>query len=158
MRKLPWTELKTVYESVDTKIRKKYVVQGGFMAAFFLAAMGIFTKYKISVIFAFLLIMALVMKKYVAVTEHGLEIYYDMKLTFSHQITFWEDMYALTYEDDPKNKNLCILYFTKGERTQRYEFLKADKFKIINLAKNKNSRIKLYDGKKYREEMKKLPK
>lgn len=59
--------------------------------------------YALSAIFAVLYALALLMEKSVAVTNRGLEIFHDMRLTTNYELWAWADIYSITYEPDPKN-------------------------------------------------------
>ena len=134
------------YLAVDTLQRKDWVSKGGWVIVFALVAGGALTRWKIAYVFAVLYALALIMEKYVAVTERGLEIFHQMQVTTNYERWDWKDIYAVTHEPDPRNSSRMILYFTKGDRTKRNYYKNEDAREILKLAKKKNPEIKIYDG------------
>ncbi len=112
------------------------------------------TRWKIAYVFAVLYALALVMEKYVAVTERGLEIFHQMQVTTNYERWDWADIYAVTHEPDPAGSGRTILYFTKGDRTKRNYFEPDDAKEIVKLAKKQNPNIEIFDGKDTRERVK----
>ena len=134
------------YLAVDTLQRKGWVAKGGWVIVFALLVGGALTRWKIAYVFAVLYALALIMEKYVAVTERGLEIFHQMQVTTNYERWDWKDIYAVTHEPDPRNSSRMILYFTKGDRTKRNYYKNEDAREILKLAKKKNPEIKIYDG------------
>lgn len=135
------------YLAVDTIQRKPWVAKGGWVIVLALLAGGALTRWKIAYVFAVLYALALIMEKYVAVTERGLEIFHQMQITTNYERWDWKDIYAVTHEPDPRNSSRMILYFTKGERTKRNYYMNDDAREILKLAKKQNTEIRIYDGK-----------
>lgn len=149
---LPWESVPDPkYHAIDVLKRTKTISYGGWFVVAVLALGGAVTRWKIACIFAVLYALAMVMRKYVAVTERGLEIYYDMRISTNYERWDWPDIYAVTYEKDPANSRRAILYFTKGDRTKRNYFKPDDVTGILKLAKRKNPEIRIFDGKEARD-------
>lgn len=149
---LPWESVPgPKYLALDAMQGKSWVRKGGwvFVAALLLGATV--TRWKTLYIFVVLYALALVMQKYVAVTERGLEIYHDMQVTTNYERWDWADIYAVTHEMDPAGSGRAILYFTKGDRTKRNYFDADDVPAILKLAKKKNPEIRVFDGKETRD-------
>lgn len=134
------------YLAVDTLRRKSWVAKGGWAIVFALLVGGTLTRWKVAYVFAVLYALALVMEKYVAVTERGLEIFHQMQVTTNYERWDWKDIYAVTHEPDPRNGSRMILYFTKGDRTKRNYYSKEDAREILKLAKKQNPEIRIYNG------------
>ena len=99
---------------------------------------------------------ALLMQKYVAVTQRGLEIFHEMHITTNYERWDWADIYAVTHEIDPGGSGRTILYFTRGDRTKRNYYNTADVPQILKLAKKQNPNIRIFDGKEARDKAKAL--
>lgn len=156
---LPWKGLKgDIFDSVRFIERKKYVTIMAWCLAFIFLLIGIFTIYKICLFLSFVLFLTLLSKKYTAFTERGLEFFYTMVFTKSYEAWNWEDLYALTYENEPEDKNVIRIYVTKGDRSKKLYFRKKDLEDIIKLAKKNNKKIKIFDGAKHRSELNKIKK
>lgn len=144
---LPWDgENLEFYEYIVPKNKKTSTKIVGWFCAVALLYLGIKSRYRISVIFAVLLALALVMKKYVAVTDRGLEIYHNMFITRNYELLPWEDISHITYQNDYKYNEAIILYFTRGDRSKKLYFKKKELEKILNLAKKHNKKIRIHDG------------
>ncbi|WBW50317.1 hypothetical protein O6R05_01890 [Peptoniphilus equinus] len=155
MSNLPWTNVNGAkYLSSGKTEHSEWSVRGGWMMAVVLIAAGLFTPYRFTSIFGILFVLALLMKKIVAVTERGLEIFHEMYITTSYELWPWDVIDALTYEPDPKNGDKVLLYFTKDVRTKKLSFPKAYRDPIVQMAKRQNKSIKIYDGVKERQLMK----
>ena len=97
---LPWESLETpIYYPKELKPRKKWVYTGGWILSAALILGGIITPYRILLLFAVLYILTLLMRKDVAVTERGLEIYYQMKITTHYDFWQWKEIDSLLLED-----------------------------------------------------------
>lgn len=149
---LPWESVSGAkYLAVDTMQRKGWVRKGGWVFVAALVLGGALTRWKTLYLFAVLYALALLMEKYVAVTQRGLEIFHQMQLTTNYERWDWADIYAVTYEQDPRNSARMILYFTKGDRTKRNYFMNEDAKEILKLAKKQNGAIKIFNGKETRD-------
>ena len=149
---LPWESVPgSHYLAVATLKRKNTTKYGGWLVVAALVLGGAMTRWKIAYVFAVLYALALVMEKYVAVTERGLEIFYQMQVTTNYERWDWADIYAVTHEPDPAGSGRTILYFTKGDRTKRNYFEPDDAKEIVKLAKKQNPNIEIFDGKDTRE-------
>lgn len=152
---LPWKDLDgNIYSYVDTSERKNYVIYIAWALIIFFALIGLFTVYRFGVVIAAVLFLALVYKKDVVVTKRGLEIFHNMYIGKSYEIWEWNQIHALTFGNDPNNNNLKILYFTKGDRTKRFNFKPEDVEGIIELAKAASKKIKIFDAAKNKEYIK----
>jgi hypothetical protein len=140
------------YLARDTLRRKDWVKVGGWLFVAVLLAAGVLTRYRIALVFGVLYALALVMEKTVAVTQRGLEVYYDMRVTTSYELWKWDEVYAVTHEPDPKNSAQTVLYFTKGDRTRHFSFANGDAEGVLRLARERNPGVKVYDGTKERAE------
>ncbi len=149
---LPWESVPgSKYLALDTLQGKGWVRKGGWVFVVALLLGASLTRWKTLYIFAVLYALALVMQKYVAVTERGLEIYHDMHITTNYERWDWADIYAVTHEPGPGGSGRTILYFTRGDRTKRNYFNTGDVPAILKLAKNKNPEIRIFDGKETRD-------
>lgn len=148
---LPWESVPGPhYLALDPLQRKGWVKYGGWLLVAALLAGGTLSRWKIAYVFAVLYALALVMERSVAVTQRGLEIYHQMQITTNYERWDWKDVYALTYEPNPKDAAQTVLYFTKGDRTKRCLFSRADAEAICKLAKAQNPELRFYDGLKTR--------
>ena len=149
---LPWESVPGPhYLAVDTLKRTNTKKYGGWfvVAALFLGASV--TRYKILYLFVVLYTLAMLMEKYVAVTQRGLEIFHQMRITTNYERWDWNDIYAVTYETDPAGSGRTILYFTKGDRTKRNYYGPDDAKEILKLAKRQNPNVKIFNGKDTRD-------
>ncbi|WP_050747982.1 MULTISPECIES: hypothetical protein [Peptoniphilus] len=145
--KLPWASIDSpIYTNREIKPRKDWVIAGGWIMTAILIISGFTTKYKISLVFGVLYALALLMIKYVAVTNRGLEIFYDMKIMKHYELWEWKDIFALTHEKNIDYPEIIAIYFSKGDRSKRLFFDKRDKNAIIQMAKSLNPEIKIYDA------------
>ena len=151
-QKAPWEDLTTpMYEAVEVKKQKTWVIYGSWILSALLVVGGFTTKYKVAFFFAFILVMALISKKRVMVTERGLESFMDMRFTSNYQLWPWEEIEALTQETNKNFPGITLLYFTRDLRTRRVFFREEDAKAIRKLAGQKNKKLKLFDGNAYRE-------
>lgn len=149
---LPWESVPGPhYDAVETLKRTSTKKYGGWLvvAALFLGASV--TRYKILYLFVLLYAFAMLMEKYVTVTERGLEIFHQMRVTTNYERWDWKDIYAVTHEKDPGGSGRTILYFTKGDRTKRNYYTDDDAKAILKLAKKQNPEIRIFDGKETRD-------
>lgn len=143
---LPWESLEgPIYETRELKPHKQWVVVGCWIMSVFLIIGGIITPYRVVTLFGVLYILTLLMKKDTVVTERGIEIFYQMRITTHYDFWSWKDIVSVTREDR-KHPELVALHFGKGNRSKRLFFTKADARQIMVLAKKKNSRIVVADA------------
>jgi hypothetical protein len=151
---LPWESVPGPhYAACDPLQRKEWVKYGGWLLVAGLILGGAVTRFKVAYVFALLYTLTLLMKKDVAVTRRGLEVFHRMQITTNYERWDWGDVSAVTYEPDPKDGARTLLYFTKGDRTRRAAFSRADASAILRLAKAQNPEVRLYDGLKTRGKM-----
>ncbi len=151
-QRAPWEDLTTpMYEACEVKKQKTWVIYGSWLLSALLVVGGFTTKYKIAFFFAFILVMSLISKKRVMVTERGLESFMDMRFTSNYQLWPWEEIEALTQETNKNFPGVELLYFTRDLRTRRVFFREEDAKAIRKLAGQKNKKLKLFDGNAYRE-------
>lgn len=152
---LPWESVPGPhYLARDTLQRKKWTKAGGWVLVLVLLAGGALTRWKVAYVFAVFYALALLMEKYVAVTERGLEILHQMQFTTNYERWDWKDIYAVTHETDPGGSGRTILYFTKGDRTKRNYYAKEDAQEILKLAQKQNPNIKIFSGEGARDQAK----
>lgn len=144
-KSLPWESLEgPIYYAKEIKPKKQWVIIGGWILSAALLVGGIITPYKVLVIFGLLYILTLLMKKDTVVTERGVEIYYQMRITTHYDFWDWKEIMSVTREDR-NHPELVALHFARGNRSKRLFFTKADAKQIMVLAKKRNSRIKTAD-------------
>ncbi len=142
---LPWESVEgPKYYPKDLKPRKKWVTVGSWFMSGLLILGGLTTKYRVAAIFGLLYILTLLMVKSVAVTSRGLEIFYQMRITTHYDFLSWNDVRAVTREDKD-HPELVALYFANDIKSKRLFFTKSDAEKIMKLAKEQNSSIKISD-------------
>ena len=143
---LPWESLEgPIYTARVLKPRKKYVTQGWWVMSFLLLFGGIFSGYYVVSIFGILFILTLLMKKDTVVTERGLEIFYQMRITTHYDFWSWADINTIVKEDR-NHPELIALHIGKGDMSKQFFFTKEDAKEITLLAKKKNSKIKIMDA------------
>ncbi|MGI6094657.1 MAG: hypothetical protein ACOYBL_04410 [Lachnospiraceae bacterium] len=143
---LPWESLTgPIYYARALKQRKKWVTQGWWVMSFILLAGGIATGYYVVSLFGVLYILTLLMKKDTVVTERGLEIYYQMRITTHYDLWNWSDINSIVREDR-NHPELIALHIGKGNASKQLFFTKEDAKQIIVLARKKNSTIKIMDA------------
>ncbi len=146
-KKLPWETVPgKKYKARELRPRKRWVTVGSWVLAACLFVAGFVTPYWILIIFAVLYGLALLMDKQVAVTERGLEMYYQMKVTQHYELVKWQDMVSLIYEDK-KHPELVALYFGLPGKAKRVYFTREDAKAIMALAKRKNPSLIVDDAK-----------
>lgn len=150
---LPWESVPDPKYLACNIQRKGWVTAGGWILVVVLLAAGVITRYRIALVFGVLYALALVMVKSVAVTQRGLEIFHDMRVTTNYEHWTWKEIEAVTYEPNPKNAAQTIVYFTRGDRTKHFAFAKADAEALLRLAKEQNPGVRVYDGSATREKM-----
>lgn len=144
---LPWESLEgPIYHPKEIKPQKKWVRTGGWVLSAALILGGIITPYRVLILFALLYILTLLMKKDAAVTERGLEIFYQMKITTHYDFWPWKEIDSLLVEDR-NHPGLLALHFVRGDKSKRLFFTRAEIKQIQILAKKKNSRIKMAEVK-----------
>ncbi len=111
----------------------------------FLIVGGFLTPYRIAIILGLLYILVLLMKKDVVVTQRGLEIFYQMRITTHYDFWPWREMVALIREDR-KHPELVALHFGRGNASKRFFFTHADSDAIMALARQKNPRMAVRDA------------
>ena len=131
---LPWADLTgPIYTPRELKPRKPYVIYACWAMVILLLVGGIFTKFKIALIFAVLYGLTLLSQKDVAVTERGLEIYYQMKITTNYNFWPWAEINAIVVEDR-NHPELIALHIGRGSASKRFFFTRPDTEKILVLA------------------------
>ena len=138
---LPWAGLSgPIYTPRELKPRKPYVIYGCWAMVILLPVGGIFTRFKIALIFAALYGLTLLSKKDAAVTERGLEIFYQMKITTNYNFWPWEEINAIVVEDR-NHPELIALHIGRGSASKRFFFTRKDTQDILVLAREKNPGI-----------------
>ena len=156
--KLPWDDDSEAIRYEYVNPRKTFSEKYAYVVTSVLIILGIFTKYKLTLILALLLLLSLLTKKYVAVTSKGLEMCNDMKITKTNEVWDWSKIDAITYEKKPAEPDKILLYFTKGDLTRRFFFKEEDKERVFDLAHKYNKKIKIYDAYEYKENLKRFKK
>lgn len=138
---LPWADLTgPIYTPRELKPRKAYVIYACWAMVILLLVGGIFTRFKIALIFAALYGLTLLSKKDAAVTERGLEIFYQMKITTNYNFWPWEEINAIVVEDR-NHPELIALHIGRGSASKRFFFTRKDTQEILVLAREKNPGI-----------------
>ena len=138
---LPWADLTgPVYIPRELKPRKPYVIYTCWAMVILLLVGGIFTRFKIALIFGVLYTLTLLTKKDVAVTERGLEIFYQMKITTNYNFWPWEEINAIVVEDR-NHPEVIALHIGHGKASKRFFFTRKDTEKILLLAREKHPDI-----------------
>ncbi|MET3617499.1 hypothetical protein ABID14_001130 [Peptoniphilus olsenii] len=151
---LPWENDSEVIEYEYVNPRKSFSEKYAYVITFALIGLGIFTKYKLTLFLALLLLLSLITKRYVAATSKGLEMFTDMKISKTHTIWDWSEIDAITYEKKHEQPGLILLYFTKGDITKRFFFKDKDKEEVFDLAHKYNRKIKVYNAHDYKNSLK----
>ncbi len=145
---LPWESLSgPIYKARELKPRKEWVTKVCWVLSCFLIIGGIVTPYRVAAIFGVLYVLTLLMKKDTVVTERGVEIYYQMRITTHYDFWGWNEIVSVIREDR-QHPELVALHFGRGNRSKRLFFTKADAKQIMVLAKKRNSRIVVQDANK----------
>lgn len=146
VEQLPWESLQgPIYQARELKPRKNWVIIGGWILSGALIIGGILTPYKVLILFGLLYILTLLMQKDTVVTERGVEIFYQMRITTHYDFWSWKEIISVTREDR-NHPELVALHFARGNRSKRLFFTKADAKQIMVLAKKRNSRIAVGDA------------
>ena len=135
---LPWANLTgPIYTPRELKPRKPYVIYACWAMVVLLLVGGLVTRFKIALIFGALYALTLLSQKDVAVTERGLEIYYQMKITTNYNFWPWAEINAIVVEDRT-HPGLIALHFGHGNASKRFFFTRSDTEKILVLAREKH--------------------
>ena len=135
---LPWADLTgPIYTPRELKPRKPHVIYACWAMVILLLVGGIVTRFKIALIFAALYGLTLLSQKDVAVTERGLEIFYQMKITTNYNFWPWAEINAIVVEDR-NHPELIALHFGQGNASKRFFFTRPDTEKILVLAREKH--------------------
>lgn len=131
---MPWAGEKTVVETHLLKPRTKAKVMCYAAVSLLLVFGGIVTKYKISIVFGVLYLLALMMKKSEVITSRGLEQYFKIFFIEKHYIFGWENVSQMVVETIKGNSNLKAVHIFVGDRDKK-EFVKSkDVDKVVKLA------------------------
>lgn len=145
-KQLPWDSISgPVYHARVLKPRKRWVTIGCWFLCAFLITFGLATRYRIGIVFGVLYILVLLMKKDIAVTDRGLEIYYQMRITTHYDLWPWEEMAALIREDR-RHPELVALHFGRGNSSRQFFFTRKDSDEIMAMARKKNKEILVRDA------------
>lgn len=143
---LPWDSLSgPVYRARVLKPRKRWVTAGCWILCAFLIVFGLATRYRIGIVFGVLYILVLLMKKDIAVTDRGLEIYYQMRITTHYDFWPWEEMAAVIREDR-RHPEMVALHFGRGNSSKQFFFTRRDSGDIMDMARKKNKKILVRDA------------
>lgn len=143
MKELPWNTLDgKIYSAKELKPRKQWVQIGGWILAIALIACGILTKYKVTLIFGVLYLITMATHREQVVTDRGVEIFHDMKITTNYDLWKWEDLNSIIIED-AKHESLVRLHFGKGDKEKALFFDRAESKEIVKLAEKKNPGIRV---------------
>ena len=135
---LPWANLTgPIYTPRELKPRKPYVIYACWAMVILLLVGGLVTRFKIALIFAALYALTLLSQKDVAVTQRGLEIFYQMKITTNYNFWPWAEINAIVVEDR-NHPELIALHFGRGDASKRFFFTRPDTEKILVLAREKH--------------------
>ena len=135
---LPWADLTgPIYTPRELKPRKPHVIYACWAMVILLLVGGIVTRFKIALIFAALYGLTLLSQKDVAVTERGLEIFYQMKITTNYNFWPWAEINAIVVEDR-NHPELIALHIGRGSASKRFFFTRPDTEKILVLAREKH--------------------
>ncbi|WP_251317913.1 hypothetical protein [Flintibacter muris] len=135
---LPWAGLSgPIYTPRELKPRKPHVTYSCWAMVVLLLVGGIFTPFKIALIFSALYALTLLTKKDVAVTQRGLEIFYQMRITTNYNFWPWEEINAIVVEDR-NHPELIALHLGRGSASKRFFFTRQDTQDILILAREKH--------------------
>ena len=154
-KKCPWHDDHEAIEMQQANYRKKWVMPYTFIMVFFCIGLGIFTKYRISILLGLLVLLAVTTKRYAAVTSKGFEQFSNMYLFTNYRVVVWDDIDTITYEKLPDHPENSLLYFTHGDVTSRAIFPTAERKRILRLAEKYHPGIKIHDGAVFKEEERK---
>ena len=143
---LPWDSISgPVYSARVFKPRKRWVTVGCWVLCIFLIAFGLTSPYRIAIVFGTLYILVLIMRKDVVVTDRGLEIYYQMRITTHYDFWPWEEMAAVIREDR-KHPELVALHFGRRNSSKQFFFTRKDSDAIMAMARKKNGKTLVRDA------------
>ncbi|MDD7593144.1 MAG: hypothetical protein PUJ57_02755 [Peptoniphilaceae bacterium] len=148
----PWRGKGEVIEGAHNVPLSGWKLIYAYALTFFLIGLGIFTKFKLTLLLAVLLLFALVTKRYAAVTSYGLETFANMIVTTNHRRVPWADIDTLTYEKVAKMPEKTVIYFTMGDVTRRVLFPTSERRRVVKFAQKYRPDIKVYDGNAFRAE------
>ena len=138
---LPWADLTgLIYIPRELKPRKPYVIYACWAMVILLLVGGLVTRFKIALIFGALYTLTLLTRKDSVVTQRGLEIFYQMKITTNYNFWPWEEINAIVVEDR-NHPDLIALHFGRGNASKRFFFTRKDTQEILILAREKNPSI-----------------
>ena len=83
------------------------------------------------------MVVLLLTKKDVAVTQRGLEIFYQMRITTNYNFWPWEEINAIVVEDR-NHPELIALHLGRGSASKRFFFTRQDTQDILILAREKH--------------------
>lgn len=143
---LPWDSISgPIYGARVLKPRKRWVTVGCWVLCVFLITFGLTSPYRIAIVFGTLYILVLMMRKDVAVTDRGLEIYYQMRITTHYDFWPWEEMSAVIREDR-KHPELVALHFGRGNSSKQFFFTRKDSDAIMAMTRRKNRKTLVHDA------------
>ena len=129
-----------IYTPRELKPRKPYIIYSCWAMVALLLVGGIFTRFKIALIFGVLYSLTLLTKKDVAVTERGLEIFYQMRITTNYNFWPGAEINAIVVEDR-NHPELIALHIGHGNVSKRFFFTRPDTKDILALAMKKHPGI-----------------
>lgn len=91
-----------------------------------------------------LYLLTLMTKKSAALTNRGLEIYYDMQFTTNYEFYPWEDINAIVCEDRG-HADMVRLHIGHGNTEKALFFPREDLDEIYAFIKKKNPAIRIMD-------------
>lgn len=150
----PWRRDHEAIEMRQLYFRKKWVMPYAFLLVFFCIGLGLFTKYRISLVLGLLVLLAVTTKRYAAVTGRGFEQFSNMFVMSNHRVTPWEEIDTVTYEKLEDHPETTMLYFTRGDVTMRAMFPTSERKRIIRLAQKYRPDVKVYNGAEFKEKIK----
>lgn len=149
---MPWAELPLpVYPAKATlQPRKRWVVIGGWMLSAWLLLFGITAWSRnpmlaaISVCFAALYLLTLVTQKDAALTDRGLEIFYDMRITTRYEFFPWEEINAIVCEDRG-HADMVRLHIGYGNMEKALFFPRRNLSEIYDFCRKKHPGLRIVD-------------
>ncbi len=149
----PWKNDAEAIEWKQEYFKKNWKERYAYLLTFFLIGLGFFTRYRISLLLALLLLLSLMTKKYVAATSRGFETFSNMLIMTNHRIWTWEDIDTITYDKVPDHPDRALFYFTKGDVTRRGVFPSSERRRVLKLAQKYRPDVKIYNGAEFREQV-----
>lgn len=149
----PWRRDHEAIEMRQLYSRKKWVMPYAFLLVFFCIGLGVFTKYRISLVLGVLVLLAVTTKRYAAVTGRGFEQFSNMYILSNHRVTPWEEIDTVTYEKLEDHPETTMLYFTRGDVTMRAMFPTSERKRIVRLAEKYRPDVKVYNGAEFKEKI-----